>query len=42
MIFDGSESYIENKAPGDWLPLEEKNGMYALKLWVPKEQGRPF
>ena len=42
VVFDGVDSYIENKATGDWFPLEEKNGMYVLKLWVPKEQGRPF
>ena len=42
VVFDGDESYIENKASGDWFPLEEKNGMYVLKLWIPKEQERPF
>ena len=42
VVFDGDESYIENKASGDWFPLEQKNGMYVLKLWIPKEQGRPF
>ena len=42
IMFDEGNSYIENKATADWFPLEEKNGMYILKLWVPKEQGRPF
>ena len=42
VVFDGADSYIENKTSGDWSPLEEKNGMYVQKLWVPKEQGHPF
>ena len=42
VVFDEDESYIENKNTGDWFPLEQKNGMYVLKLWIPKEQGRPF
>ena len=42
VVFDGDESYIENKTSGDWFPLEEKNGMYVLKLWIPKQQGRPI
>ena len=27
VVFDAEGSYIENKASGDWFPLEEKNGM---------------
>ena len=42
VVFDEDESYIENKATGDWFPLHEKNGMYVLRLWIPKRQECPF
>ena len=42
VVFDEGESYIENKATGDWIPLEERNGMYFLKMWISKEQTSPF
>ena len=41
-VFDEGNSYIENKATGDWIPLEERNGMYFLKMWIGTDQQRPF
>ena len=34
IIFDKEGSYIVSKASGEATKLEEKNGMYVLKLWV--------
>ena len=34
IIFDKEGSYIVSKASGKATKLEEKNGMYVLKLWV--------
>ena len=42
VVFDKEESYIENKSSGEWVPLEERNGMYVLKMWIGKDQQRPF
>ena len=39
VVFDRDGSYIENKDSGEVTRLQEKNGMYILKLWV---QRRPF
>ena len=39
VVFDKDGSYIENKDSGEVTWLEEKKGMYMLKLWVRK---RPF
>ena len=38
VVFDEAGSYIENKVSGQKTWLEERNGMYILKLWVQ----RPF
>ena len=38
VVFDSEGSYIENKASGERTAMVEKNGMFALKLWVK----RPF
>ena len=38
VVFDSDGSYIENKESGEVTWLEEKKGMYMLKLWVK----RPF
>ena len=32
-VFEEGNSYIENKASGDWIPLEERNGMCFIKMW---------
>ena len=42
VVFDSEGSYIEHKTTGEWKPLEEKGGIYTLKIWVPREQSTPF
>ena len=42
VVFDTEGSYIENKSSGVWIPLEERNGLYTLKMWIPKDQASPF
>ena len=37
VVFDSAGSYIENKSSGERSWLQEKNGMYMLRLWVKKE-----
>ena len=34
VVFDEEGSYIEDKVTGDKLWMREKNGMFALKMWV--------
>ena len=41
VIFDEDGSYIEDKATGERMWLQEQNGMYMLKLWIPRES-TPF
>ena len=36
-VFDSDGSYLEDKATGEKLWLQEKGGMYVLKLWVKKD-----
>ena len=38
VVFDEGNSFIENKTSGDWIPLEERNGMYFIKMWIAKDQ----
>ena len=42
VVFDEDSSFIANKSSGDWVPLEQRNGMYVLRMWVPKSQQYPF
>ena len=42
VVFDSDGSYIEHKTSGEWMPLEERKGLYTLKLWVPRDQSTPF
>ena len=42
VVFEKDGSYIEDTKSGEWIPLEEKNGNYILRLWVHKNQSRPF
>ena len=42
VVFDDNGSYIEHKESGEVTPLVEKAGLYKLKMWVPKNQSRPF
>ena len=42
VVFDADNSYIENESSGQWVPLEQRHGMYVLRMWVPKTQSHPF
>ena len=42
VVFEKDGSYIENTSSGEWIPLEEKNGNYILRLWAHKNQSTPF
>ena len=42
VVFDEDGSYIENKKDGTRTPIEWRNGGYALKVWVHREQASPF
>ena len=42
IVFDGDGSYIGNKTSGEWTPLEGRNGLYTIKMWVPRDQANPF
>ena len=34
VIFDSQGSYVENTTTGDWTPIEQKNGIFVMRLWV--------
>ena len=38
VVFSASGSFVQDEQTGERMPLEEKGGMYMLKLWV-KAQG---
>ena len=40
VVFDKYNSYIEDTTRGEKIFLEQKGGLYMLKMWVPREQ--PF
>ena len=42
VVFDEDGSYIEDKSTGEWIDLRERNGLYHLTMWVPKNQSHPF
>ena len=42
VVFDGRGSYVENKASGKKTPIEYRNGGYALKVWIHRNQSSPF
>ena len=37
VVFDDGGSYIEDKSTGERMWMIENNGMYMLKLWIPKQ-----
>ena len=41
VVFSPEGSYIQSPE-GPALPMELRNNVYHLKMWVPKEQGKPF
>ena len=34
VVFSAHGSFVEDEETGERMPLEEKGGMYMLKLWV--------
>ena len=36
VVFDSSGSYIEDKSAGERIHLEERNGMFMIRLWTKK------
>ena len=38
VVFEKGASYIENTATGKVTWMEEKEGMYVVRLWVPRDQ----
>ena len=42
VVFDEGESLIDNKGTGNWRPWGERNGVDCLKMWISKDQQRPF
>ena len=34
VIFDPQGSYVENITTGDWTPIEQKSGIFIMRLWV--------
>ena len=41
VVFDRYESYIADTSRGEKIMLEPKEGLYMLKMWVPREQPFP-
>ena len=39
VVFEPTGSYIEDPNTGEYMNLEEKNGMYVLKLWTRGSKG---
>ena len=39
VVFDDEGSYILNKATGKITKMEEKRGVYVIRVWVPKGRG---
>ena len=37
VVFDGNGSYIEDTTNGERMWLQEKGGMFMLKMWVKNE-----
>ena len=42
VAFDGDGSYIQSKVSGQVIPMEERGGMYVLKMWVARDPSSPF
>ena len=41
VVFDREGSYIEDEN-GEKIRIEQKGGLFTLKMWVPREQGPHF
>ena len=42
VVFDESDSYIEDKQTGERMPFTCKNGMYLLQVWVRGNKAADF
>ena len=42
VVFDEGNCFIENKTTKQRIPIEEKNGTYALRVWINRDQSSPF
>ena len=42
VVFDSNNNYIENTTSGKRIPIEQKNGSYVMKVWIPRDQKSPF
>ena len=36
VVYDGDNSYIQNKATGEQVPMKKRNGVWVLEVWVEK------
>ena len=42
VVFDSEGCYVEHGESREWIPLAERDGVYTLKMWVPKHQQIPL
>ena len=40
--FENNSNDIENTTSGKRIPIEQKNGSYVMKVWIPRDQKSPF
>ena len=42
VVFEDNKNDIENAKSGKRIPIEQKNGSYVMKVWIPRDQKSPF
>ena len=42
VVFDNNNNFIENTTNGKRITIEQKNGSYVMKVWIPRDQKSPF
>ena len=42
VVFSRDGSYVDSPGGKHIIHLEQKGGLYTLKLWVPRNQASPF
>ena len=42
VVFEDNNNFIENTTSGKRIPIEQKNGSYVMKVWIPRDQRSPF
>ena len=40
VVFDGDNSYIQNKVSGEVIPMKKKQGSWVLEVWVEKDPSK--